>query len=166
VPGLLQIIVAVLAALQSVFIIGGIIAAYYRFIKEKPHKVRLQPSISGVAATKDGIRHLQVEVSAENVGQVPIALDKAATLLRVSSRRTGDAEWTLQELRNVLEQQDKIQPGEKPVDQQWFEMPEEGEVAFKLDLSVAESEEDVSIAVEVVNLLVEGNTVSTESENG
>jgi hypothetical protein len=45
-------------------------------------------------------------------------------------------------------------------------MPEEGEVAFKLDLSVAESEEDVSIAVEVVNLLVEGNTMSTESENG
>jgi hypothetical protein len=166
VPGWLQVIVAVLAALQSVAIIGGIIAALYRFRREKPHKARLQPTISGVAATKDGIRHLQVEVSAENVGQVPIALDKAATLLLVSSRRTGDAEWTLQELRNVLEQQDEIQPGEKPVDQQWFEMPEEGEVAFKLDLSVAESEEDVSIAVEVVNLLVEGNTVSTESENG
>src|SRR5215210_2273413 len=128
VPGWLQITVAVLAALQSLSIVGGIIAAAYRFRREKPHKGRFQPTISGVAATKDKIIHLQVEVSAENVGQVPISLEKSATILRVTSRKTGDSAWTPQWLENVLGQQDEIQPGETLIDQQWFEKPEEGKL--------------------------------------
>src|SRR5215211_178005 len=113
VPGWLQIMVAVFAVLQSAAIIGGIVAALYRFRREKPHKARLQPAISGVAAKKDGIIHLQVSVSAKNVGQVPIALDTEATTLGVSWRRTGDREWSRPPIvRNVLEQQVQIQPGE------------------------------------------------------
>jgi hypothetical protein len=115
----------------------GIVAALYRFRREKPHKARLQPTISGVAATKGGIIHLQVGVSAENVGQVPIALDKEATTLRVSSRRTGDSGWSRPPvLTNVLGQQDQIQPGETLIDQEWFEVPDNNEVAFKLELSL------------------------------
>lgn len=118
----------------------------------------MQPTISGVAATKDGIIHLQIGVSAENVGQVPVALDKDATTLRVSSRRTGDSGWSHPPiLRNVLGQQDQIQPGETLIDQEWLELSDSNEVAFKLELSLVESEEDVSIAVEVVNLLTQGN---------
>src|SRR5688500_17656930 len=120
VPGWLQITVAVLAGLQSPAIIGGIVGAFYRFRREKPHKARLQPTISGLAATKDGIIHLQVSVSAENVGQVPITLDKEATTLRVSSRRAGDSGWGHPTLLNVLGEQDQIQPGETLIDQEWI----------------------------------------------
>src|SRR5215213_6462395 len=103
VPGWLQVTVAVFAVLQSAAIIGGIVAALYRFRREKPHRARLQPTISGLAATQNGVIHLQVGVSAENVGQVPIALDKEATTLRVSSRKTGDSGWSHPPiLRNVL----------------------------------------------------------------
>ena len=41
VRGWLQVAVAVLAARQSVFIIAGIVAAYYTFIQEKPDTSRL-----------------------------------------------------------------------------------------------------------------------------
>jgi hypothetical protein len=160
----LQIVVAALAGLQSLAIIGGVIAALYRFRREKPHKSRLQPTISGVAATRDEIIHLQVGVSAENVGQVEVALDKDATTLRVSSRKTGEDGWNRRQLENVLGQQEKIQPGETLIDQEWFEFPDTGEIAFKLELSLVESEEDVSVAVEVVNLLAEGNNVLDKSE--
>ena len=153
-----------LAGLQSLVIIGGVLAAVYRFRKEKPLKSRLQPTISGIAATKDGIIHLQVGVSAENVGQVGVALDKNSTSLRVASRKTGEDGWTRRELEAVLGQQETIQPGETLIDQEWFEFPNTGEVAFKLELSLVESEEDVSVAVEVVNLLAEGHNILTERQ--
>ena len=70
-------------------------------------------------------------------------------------------------MRNVLGQQGEIQPGETLIDQEWIELPYRKEVAFKLELSLVESEEEVSIATEVVNLLAQGNNVmSTESEDG
>jgi hypothetical protein len=145
---------ALLAAGASAAVIVGVIAGAIRFRREKPHKGRFQPTISGVAATKDGIIHLQIEVSAENVGQVPISLDRAATVLRVTSRKMGDDDWSHPPLlRNVLGQQNQIQPGERLVGQEWLEVPDNGEVAFKLELSVAENEENVSVAVGVVNLL-------------
>jgi hypothetical protein len=159
VPGWLQITVAVLAALQSAAIIGGIIAAYYRFIKEKPHTSRLKPTISGVAATKDSTTHLQIELSVENVGQVPVKIDREATGLRVSSRKPGDDKWTLHVTESVFGHQEQVQPEETVIDQMWCEFPYEGEVAFKLEFFVIENENSGWLAVEVVNLLTQGNNV-------
>jgi hypothetical protein len=165
VPGWLQITVAVLAAFQSAAIIGGIIAAYYRFIKEKPHTSRLKPTLSGVAATKDDITHLQVELSVENVGQVPVKIDREATGLRVSSRKTGDDSWTLHITESVFGHQEWVQPEETVIDQIWCEFPYEGEVAYKLEFFVIENENSGWLAVEVVNLLTRGNNVLGEQRS-
>jgi len=150
--------------LQSLFIIAGIIAAYYRFVKEKRHKKRLQPSISGVAAQRGGMTYLQVGVSVENVGRLPVKIDQAATGLRVSFRKTGDERWTRCATKDVFGQKVEVLSDETILDQVWFEMPDGGEVAFKLELSVIENEDSGWLAVEVVNLLREGNNESPESE--
>lgn len=70
-----------------------------------------------------------------------------------------------QKLRNVLGHQDVIQSGETLIDQQWFEKPEKGEVAFKLELFVANNDEYLSVAVEVVNLLTDGNNDNRKRES-
>jgi hypothetical protein len=160
VPGWLQVIVALLAAAQS----AGITAAYYRFIKEKPHTSRLQPVISGAAAKKDGTIYLQIDVSVENVGQVPVPLDRTATGLRVSSRKTGEDGWTLRVVESILEHQEQVQPGATVIDRVWREVSDEGEVAFKLELSVIENEDSGWLTVEVVNLVAQSDNVTNESE--
>jgi hypothetical protein len=165
VPGWLQIIVAALAALQSLFIIGGIVAAYYRFIKEKPHTSRLQPTISGVAATKGGTIYLQVNVSVANVGQIPVPIDRTATGLRVLSRKTGEDDWTFRVVENVFGRQQQVEPGATILDRVWREVLDDWEVAFKLELFVIENEDSGWLAVEVVNLVEQGNNDSNGSQN-
>jgi hypothetical protein len=165
VPGWLQIIVAVLAAFQNLFIIGGIIAAYYRFIKEKPHTSRLQPTISGIAVTKAGTIYLQVNVSVENVGQVPVPIDRTATGLRVLSRKTGEGDWTFRVVESVFGRQQQAEPGATILDRVWREVPDDGEVAFMLEFFVIENKDSGWLAVEVVNLLTQGNNVLDEQHS-
>ncbi len=52
------------------------------------------------------------------------------------------------------------------LDRIWREVPDEGEVAFKLELSVIKNEDSGWLAVEVVNLVVRGdNAVNGHQES-
>lgn len=91
VPGWLQIMVAALAALQSVAIVGGIMAAYYRFIEEKPHTSRVRPAVSGAVEVQNDTIYLRAKVSVQNNGQVKVDFDLEFTALEIFPGRLETA---------------------------------------------------------------------------
>lgn len=163
VPAWLQITVAVLAGFQSVFIIGGIIAAYYRFIKEKPHATRLQPAVSGAVEVQNDTIYLRAKVSAQNNGQVNVNFDPELTALEIFTRKAGEEGWEYQRIESIFEQHDWVRPGEEVEDQLWIEISHDGEIGLKMDLYVAEDEDTVWSATEIVSFLTkEGGNSSDD----
>lgn len=162
VPSWLQITVAALAALQSVAIVLGIVAAYYRFIKEKPHASRVQPTVSGTVEVQNDTIYLQAKVSAQNNGQVKVNFDPELTALEIFTRKAGDDGWEYRCIESIFEQHEWVRPGEAVEDQVWVEIPHHGEIGLKMDLYVAEDEDTVWSATEIVSILTKGRGFSSE----
>ncbi len=164
----MQIMQSVLVSLQSVFIILGIIAAYYRFIKEKPHAFRLQPTVSGAVEIRDATIYLVVKVAAQNTGQVDIPLNLESTGLRIETRRAGDDEWRLFNTQDIFFflENSPVRPDVKIEDEVWEEIPLDGRVGVRLELSIfAQDENSPSwTTTSIVNLVAEQGAAS--SENG
>lgn len=140
-------------AVTAVGIIVGGVFAYYKFFREDPYSRRIQPTVSGSVARKDGLFYLRAVAQAKNYGQGTITLDNADTGLRVLVRRAGDADWTRFRTPGVFAEQEFLDSGETISEPVWLEIPEEGLVALRLDLYVAESEAKGWLAREVVNLV-------------
>jgi hypothetical protein len=136
------------------FIIGGIFA-YYRFIKERTHASRLQPTSSTDVASADGTIYLRVMASVQNIGQAKVELAHEYTGLRILTRTHGSEGWFLDHTATVFEEQDSLEPDETIGEPVWVEIPDNGKVALRLDLYVAESEDTGWLAREVVNLVKE-----------
>lgn len=159
--------VAVLAGLQSAAIIGGIIAAAYRFRREKPHANRLQSTVSGTAEIQDGLIYLATKATAHNTGQVDIPLDLERTGLRIETRRTGDNEWRLfrTESMFLFLENSPIRSDVKLEDQVWTEIPCEGRVAVRLELTIFTQDEKRPwwTTASIVSLVTPQGAVSSES---
>lgn len=168
VPWWLQIIVAVLAAFQSAFIIVGIFAAYWRFIKEKPHTFRLQPTVSGTAEVQEETVFLVIKATAHNAGQVAVPLNLESTGLRIETRRPGDEEWRLFRTHDMFLflEDSPIRPDVKIEDQVWVEVPYEGRVGVRLELSIFAQDENCPAwtTASIVSLVTKQGAIS--SENG
>lgn len=162
VPGWLQVVVALLAALQSVAIVGGIIAAYYRFIREKPHTSRVQPAVSGTAEVQNDTIYLQAKVSAQNNGQVEVDLDPELMALEIFTRKAGDEGWEYRRIQSIFEQHEWVRPGEEIRDQIWIEIPHNGEIGLRMDLFVSEGEDTVWPATEIVSILTKECGISSD----
>ena len=167
VPGWLQVIVALLAAGQSLSIILGIIAAYYRFIKEKPHTFRLQPTVSGTAEIQDTTIYLAAKATVHNAGQVDIPLDLQKSGLRIETRRAGDEEWRLFLTRNMFLflEHAPLRPDVEIEDQVWEEIPHDGRVAVRLELTIITQGENEPFwrTASIVNLVSGRGANSSES---
>lgn len=137
----------------SAIIIAGIFA-YYRFFKERTYASRLEPTISGSAARKDGVIYLRAAANTRNIGQSRVNLNHEYIGLRILTRIAGSGDWTLYRIENVFEEQDYLEPGESVGEPVWIEVPDRDDItALRLDLYVAESEEVGWAAREVVNLV-------------
>lgn len=146
VPGWLQTAQAVLVGLQSVFIVAGIIAAYYRFIREKPHTFRLQATVSGTAEIHGATIYLLVTATAHNAGKVAIPLNLEDTALRIGTRKAGDDEWRHFDIRDIFLGRYQVRSEEKIEEQVWIEIPYElGRVGVRLELSIVGKDEDCTL---------------------
>ena len=130
-------------------IVGGVFA-YYKFFREDPYARRIQPTVSGSVARKDGTIYLRAVAQAKNYGQGTITLDNADTGLRVLVRKTGDADWTRFRSPGIFAEQEFLDSGETITEPVWLEISEVDLVALRLDLYVAESEAKGWLAREVV----------------
>ena len=145
------------------FNIGGIFA-YYRFVKERTHASRLQPTISTVVARRDGTIYLRATASVQNIGQAKVELAHEYIGLRFLTRTHGSDGWFLDRTATVFEEQDSLEPDETIGEPVWVEIPDRGKVALRLDLYVAESEESGWLAREVVNLVEELDNTQEDTQ--
>lgn len=144
--------------------IGGVFA-WYKFFRQGEHDPKLQLTISGGVGKKDGTLYLQAKVLAENTGQVAVGLSGGTCALQVSARKKDDEDWTLHATERVFAIQGHVQAGETLIDQVWLEIPDNGEVAIKMELIVLAGEETTGwVTPEVVNLVAQGNNDISESE--
>lgn len=142
--------------------VGGI-WAYFRFFKERTYASRLQPTISGTVARRDGIIYLRAATNVKNIGQSRVVLNHEYIGLRVLTRTAGASKWDLYRTEDVFTEQPHVESGVTIGEPVWVEMPEKDKVALRLDLYVAESEKVGWLAREVVNLVAE---VDNEQESG
>ncbi len=167
VPAWLQTAQAASTGLQGIFIVLGIVAAYYRFIREKPHTFRLQPTVSGAVKIQDKTIYLVVTVAAHNTGQVDIPLNLESTGLRIETRRAGDDGWRLFNTQDIFLflENSPVRPDVKIEDQVWEEIPYEGRVGVRLELSIFARGENYPswTTTSIVNLVAEQGADSSES---
>jgi len=133
----------------------GAIWAYFRFFKERTYASRLQPTISGTVARRGGRIYLRASASVKNIGQSRVVLSHDYIGLRVLTRTSGVGNWTLYRTEDVFKEQPYVESGVTIGEPVWVEMSEQGKVALRLDLYVAESETVGWLAREVVNLVAE-----------
>lgn len=155
----------------------GAIWAYFRFFKERTYASRLQPTISGTVARRDGRIYLRASASVKNIGQSRVVLNHEYIGLRVLTRTSGVVNWSLYRTEDVFKEQLYVESGVTIGEPVWVEMPEKDKarlmprrtnseadvgtipgsdkVALRLDLYVAESETVGWLAREVVNLVAE-----------
>ena len=143
----------VLGALQSLFIVGGIAAALYRFGREKPHEDRMQPRATGEAWVRSRTIYVRAVVAAENKGEVPFDINHELAALEVFVRIGGSEVWESEDIFDVFLRRGRVQPGEETEDQVWIEIPYEDQLAVRLDLYLFKDEESMWPAREVISLL-------------
>jgi len=151
-----------MVSLQAVAVILGIGAAAYRFIKEEPHTTRLRLTLSGTADVQEDTIYLRVRAAVENNGQVAVSVDPELTALEISARRPGDENWKNQRTESIFGRHEWVRPGEEIVDRVWVEIPYDGEVGVGIDLFVAEEEETVWSATEIVSLFTKERGISSD----
>jgi len=152
-PGWLTNTWVVFGILQSAFIIGGIVAALYRFRKEKPHEDRVQPRTAGEAWVRDRTIYTRAVVAVENKGGVPFDIDHELSALEVYARIEDSETWEYEDIFDVFGRRALVQPGEETEDQVWIEIPYEDQLAVRLDFYLFKDEESMWPAREIVSLL-------------
>lgn len=132
--------------------IGGAFA-WFKFFRQGEHDPRLQPTVTGTATVHDRTIYIVATVTAENTGQVDVALDLEASALNVLTTNAGDVEWTHRYIADVFPNHSVVQPAETIEDQVWLEIPYDGEIGVKLNLAAALSENRVYPTTEIICLI-------------
>jgi|SRR5215203_3032249 len=147
-PGWLYSLWLWLGIFESVAVILGVGAAFWKFIIRNPHEDRLQPTVKAVADIYDEVIYIRVTALAENNGEVRIALDGA--VVEPWTRKSGDPQWDYQGPFNksVFLERNEIRPQEEAEDQVWIEIPYGGEIGLKLDFTVTAKTQDTKTYIE------------------
>src|SRR5215218_96665 len=112
-PGWLNNMWVVFGILQSIFVIGGIVAAFYRFRKEQPHEDRMEPSATGDVQIRNRTIYIRTVVSVENKGEVPFEINHELSALEVYTRLENSETWEYEDIFDVFLRSVQVQPGEK-----------------------------------------------------
>jgi hypothetical protein len=105
------------AVTAAAVVIGGI-WAYFRFVKGRTYRPRLEPGLSGEWRLIDGKCLLQARVTVKNIGASKVTLLQKGTGLRVSVLAAGQppipapAEWEILKVFEILREHEWIEPDE------------------------------------------------------
>jgi hypothetical protein len=97
-------------------VVVGAVWAYYRFIKDRTYRPRLDVSMAAGWMNVDGRRLLLARVRVKNIGASVVHLLQQGTGVRVSSldgaHVTGAAHWSPGRVYRVFDKHKWIEPGE------------------------------------------------------
>jgi hypothetical protein len=131
-------------------VIGGIFA-WYKFIRRGELDPRLQPTVIGKAAISDGTIYVVATVTILNTGVVEVGLSGGTAVLELYATKPEDDAFEYVDIApvSVFEDHNHVQPGETLEDQVWFQLPHEGQVGIRLDLTVVIVDDSVSPPEEI-----------------
>jgi hypothetical protein len=102
--------------ITALAVIVGALWAYYRFVKGRTYRPRLEVSMGGEWFTVDGKRLLLARVRLKNIGASVVELLQKGTGLRVStlgdSGSPGTVSWIQGHVYTILDEHAWIEPGE------------------------------------------------------
>ena len=102
--------------ITALAVIVGALWAYYRFVKGRTYRPRLEVSMGGEWFTVDGKRLLLARVRLKNIGASVVELLQKGTGLRVSTLGDSDSprtvSWMQGRVYTILDEHAWIEPGE------------------------------------------------------
>jgi hypothetical protein len=133
---------------QKLFTIAAIIAGgiwtYFNFFRGRTYRMRLEPEVSGKAATFDGMSYLIAKMSLKNVGLSRVEVEQKGSALQVLSYEAPvgesadvvSAAWKNLVVFPVFESHQWIEPGELIEEQRLIVIPTMVHTAFQLQLRI------------------------------
>lgn len=128
------------AVLTPILIAVGGFFAWYKFIRQGEHDLRLQPAVTATAEIRgegDKVVCVFATVTAQNSGQVEIELVPEGSALDIrTTTLEKDDWWQYPDPLKVFVGQDRVRPGETLEDQKLVQIKFSDEIAVRLDLTV------------------------------
>lgn len=118
--------------------------AYFRFVKGRVFRSRLEPNVIGVAVVRNAFTYLHVTVMIKNVGLSKVEIKQDGTSLRIFSAVNDrsaiatSANWDHDGTFSVFSDHSWIEPGETIEDQKLISTPGEDTIAFQAQLRVTD----------------------------
>lgn len=144
----------------TIAIVGTAGWAYFKFVRGRTFRRRVELTISGEVRQRPGIVYLSTNATVKNIGLSKFEIDHEKSGLRVMAHSSETpanearlAEWEPVSTWPVLEEQEKLEPGEPAGEELLIEIPDEGRLAFKLQLWVSSKEGESWEATAIVNLV-------------
>lgn len=135
---------------HKLFQIAGIIFAgifaYYKFLRGRTFRPRLEPTLEAGIIEVGPLRHLKVQVRVKNVGLSKVAVDRKASGLRVfvydgngvPADKVSPVEWRRERTVDVFKDHGWVEPGETIEDNWLLSIPHSQQpAAFRLELKLA-----------------------------
>jgi len=151
-------------------VIVGAIWAYYRFIKGRDYRPRLDVAMSGEWLTVDDKRVLLVRVHIKNIGASVVRLQQKGTGLRVdtlvnSNNEQGAVDWVAGPVYSIFEEHAWIEPNETVEDDVLLRLgvPHSEPVLLQARLVWERSRREGNIVVNARKVLPPDATIDGES---
>lgn len=143
----------------TVAIVGTAGWAYFKFVRGRTFRRRVELTISGEVRRGPAIVYLLTNSTAKNIGLSKLELDYEKSGLRVMTHSAEGAvaearlaDWSPLSTWPVFEGQDVLEPGEPAAEELLIEIPDEGFSAFRLQLWVSSTGDESWEVTAVVNL--------------
>lgn len=146
-------------AAAAVAIVGTAGWAYFKFVRGRTFRRRLELTISGEVRRGPGIVYLLTNSTAKNIGLSKFEIDHEKSGLRVMTHASEGAvteprlaEWQPLSTWPVFEAHKLLEPGEPAAEELLIEIPDKGFLAFRLQLWASSTKDESWEVTAVVNL--------------
>jgi hypothetical protein len=143
----------------TVAIVGTAGWAYFKFVRGRTFRRRVELTISGEVRRGPGIVYLLTNSTTKNIGLSKFEIDHEKSGLRVMTHASEGAvteprlaEWQPLSTWPVFEAHGLLEPGEPAAEELLIEIPDEGFTAFRLQLWVSSTKDESWEVTAVVNL--------------
>jgi hypothetical protein len=143
----------------TIAIVGTAGWAYFKFVRGRTFRRRLELTISGEVRRNPGIVYLLTNSTVKNIGLSQFEIDHEKSGLRVMTYASEGAvtearlvEWSPLSTWAVLEGKEALEPGEPAAEELLIEIPDKDFLAFRLQLWVSSTHDESWEVTAVVNL--------------
>ncbi len=125
---------------QVVVVAVGAVWGYYRFVRSRTFKLRLEPTVSAIVRNEKHSTYVKISSKLKNIGQCKVDVSQtgsAVTILSHIPKVTNGADiiiWQRLETLPVFEKHAILEPGETVNDEVLVAVPAAVGQAFRLEL--------------------------------